>query len=522
MSSMPKINPTTTKAWEVLHAHFEETKDSHLTSLFAKDPNRGKDFSISWNDIFVDISKNRITSKTRELLLQLAEEVQLEKAIKAQFSGKKINETEDRAVLHTALRDFSNMKPEVVACLQKMKDFSEKINNGTYKGTTGKPIDTIVNIGIGGSHLGPEMVYEALAHYRQGIQLYFISNIDGDAVQATLDVINPETTLFVVVSKSFTTKETLANAQFVKNWFISKLSAEAVETHFIAVSTNAAEVATFGISDEKTFPMWDWVGGRFSLWSAAGLSVCCAIGYGNFENLLKGAHKMDQHFATAPFSENIPVALGLISIWYTNFFNCETEAVIPYCEALHKLVPYLQQAVMESNGKGVDRNGARISYQTGGIVWGATGTNAQHAFFQLLHQGTKIIPTDFICFTNSLRSNLQLHEMLLANCLAQTEALATGKPYSAKEPYSTFTGNKPTTTINVKELNPKNLGALLAMYEHKIYVQGVIWNIFSYDQWGVQLGKEVATSILENARLLNGEHAIQYISNLKYSSKSPK
>ncbi|WP_432411082.1 glucose-6-phosphate isomerase [Rasiella sp. SM2506] len=512
---MPKINPTTTKAWKALQAHFEETKNLHIKDFFAEDGNRGKDFSISWKDFFVDVSKNRITPKTRELLLQLAEEVQLEKAIKAQFSGQKINETEERAVLHTALRDFSNMKPEVAASLQKMKDFSEKINNGVYKGATGKAIDTIVNIGIGGSHLGPEMVYEALAHYRKGVQLCFISNIDGDAVQATLDAIDPESTLFVVVSKSFTTKETLANAQFVKNWFISKLSKKAITTHFLAVSANATNVTAFGISEEKTFPMWDWVGGRFSLWSAAGFSVCCAIGYENFEDLLKGAHQMDVHFATAPFSENIPVALGLISVWYTNFYTCETEAVIPYCEALHKLIPYLQQSVMESNGKGIDRNGEAVNYQTGGIVWGATGTNAQHAFFQLLHQGTKIIPTDFICFTNSLRSNLELHEMLLANCLAQTEALATGKPYSAKEPYSSFTGNKPTTTIFIQELTPKNLGSLLAMYEHKIYVQGVVWNIFSYDQWGVQLGKEVATAILENVALLNGEHAIEYLEKRK-------
>jgi len=518
MSSIPKINPTTTKAWRALQVHFEETKNLHIKDVFAEDPNRAKDFSISWKDFFVDISKNRVTPKTRELLLQLAEEVQLEKAIKAQFSGEKINETEDRAVLHTALRDFSTMKPEVAACLQQMKAFSEKINNGNYKGATGKPIDTIVNIGIGGSHLGPEMVYEALAHYRQGIRLHFVSNIDGDAVQATLDVISPETTLFIVVSKSFTTKETLANAHFVKEWFVSNFSAEAVETHFIAVSANAEEVATFGISKEKTFPMWDWVGGRFSLWSAVGLSVCCAIGYKNFEKLLQGAHQMDQHFVSTPLSKNIPVMLGLISVWYTNFYKCETEAVIPYYETLHKLVPYLQQSVMESNGKSIDRNGDAITYQTGGVVWGATGTNAQHAFFQLLHQGTKIIPTDFICFTNSLLGNETLDTMLLANCLAQTEALATGKPYDATQPYSTFVGNKPSTTIFMNSLSPKNLGSLIALYEHKIYVQGIVWNIFSFDQWGVQLGKEVATAILQNAKLLNGKQAEEYVVSLKNSS----
>ncbi len=515
MSTIPKINPTTTKAWQELQAHFEETKNLHLNDLFAEDVNRSKDFSIAWNDFFIDISKNRITPKTRTLLLQLAEEMQLENAIKAQFSGEKINETEDRAVLHTALRDFSNMKPEVTACLQKMKDLSEKINSGTYTGATGKSIDTIVNIGIGGSHLGPELIYTALEAYRENIQLHFISNIDGDAVQATLDTIDPETTLFVIVSKSFTTKETLANADFVKQWFVKKRSPEAVATHFIAVSTNITEVVAFGISEKNTFPMWDWVGGRFSLWSAVGLSVCCAIGYKNFEELLRGAHQMDVHFATAPFTENIPVALGLLSVWYTNFYNCETEAVIPYCEALYKLVPYLQQAIMESNGKGVDRNGNAITYETGGIIWGATGTNAQHAFFQLLHQGTRLIPANFICFTNSLQHNQALDEMLLANCLAQTEALASGKPRDTSQPHRSFEGNKPSTSIFIKKLTPRNLGSLVALYEHKIFVEGVIWNIFSYDQWGVELGKEVAKAILKNERLLNGEHAADFIKNIK-------
>ncbi|MAZ72097.1 MAG: glucose-6-phosphate isomerase [Flavobacteriaceae bacterium] len=515
MSLLPKIDPTTTKAWQALQVHYEATKDIHIKNLFAEDANRGDDFGMFWNDFFVDISKNRITAQTRDLLLQLAEEVHLKQAITAQFQGEKINETENRAVLHTALRDFSTMKPEVTACLQKMQEFSDKVSNGNYKGATGKAIDTLVNIGIGGSHLGPEMVYEALASYRKGIQLHFISNIDGDAVQETLRAVNPETTLFVIVSKSFTTNETLVNAAFVKQWFVDKLSAKAVEKHFIAVSANREEVASFGISEEKTFPMWDWVGGRFSLWSAAGLSVCCAIGYKNFEALLQGAYEMDQHFATAPFQENIPVTLGLLSVWYNNFYNCETEAVIPYCQALHKLVPYLQQAIMESNGKTTDRNNKKITYQTGTIVWGATGTNAQHAFFQLLHQGSKLIPSDFICFTNPLGDATKNHEILMANCLAQTEALAKGKVQDAAMPYSAFSGNKPSTSVFIKSLTPKNLGSLIAMYEHKIFVQGIVWNIFSYDQWGVQLGKEVASAILQNEPLLHGKNAMQFYRKLK-------
>lgn len=513
--ALPKINPTTTRAWKALQAHYEESKSLRIAHLFAEDADRGKDFSISWNDFFLDISKNRITGKTRELLLQLAEEVQLEKAIKAQFSGEKINETEDRAVLHTALRNFSNMKPEVAETLQKMKNFSEKVISGAWKGFTGKEIKTVVNVGIGGSDLGPDMVCEALEYYRNHLDIRFISNIDGDHVLGTIEDLDPETTLFIIVSKTFTTQETRTNAITIKKWFLEAATAQAVEHHFVAVSTNLAEVEAFGIAQENIFPMWDWVGGRFSLWSAVGLSVCCAVGYKNFEDLLKGAHEMDQHFSNTPFSENIPVALGLLSVWYNNFYNCETEAVIPYCESLHKLVPYLQQAIMESNGKSVDRNGATVPYETGSIVWGATGTNAQHAFFQLMHQGTKLIPSEFICFTNPLRGNLQHQEILFANCLAQTEALANGKPTGAKQPHSVFAGNKPSTTIFIKALTPKNLGSLLAMYEHKIYVQGIVWNIFSYDQWGVQLGKEVATAISQNATLLCGENATQFLRKLE-------
>ncbi|MDX1462062.1 MAG: glucose-6-phosphate isomerase [Marinirhabdus sp.] len=492
---LPTVNPTSTKAWKALQDHYDAIKDHHLRDLFKADPNRAADFSLSWKDFYVDVSKNRITPETRKLLLELAEEVKLKEAIAAQFSGMEINATEQRAVLHTALRDFSNMKPEVAQALQKMKQFSEGVISGRVKGYTGKSIQTIVNIGIGGSDLGPQMVCEALSHYKNHLGYYFVSNVDGDHVAEVLKKVDPETTVFIIVSKSFTTQETLRNAQTIRNWFLRHVPEEAVAKHFVAVSTNLDAVASFGIHPENVFPMWDWVGGRFSLWSTVGLSICCVIGYDHFEALLKGAHDTDRHFSETPFSENIPVALGLISVWYNNFFQCETEAVIPYCESLSKLTNYLQQAVMESNGKGVGRNGKPITYQTGNIVWGATGTNAQHAFFQLLHQGTKLIPTEFICFAESL-NGLQDHQnMLLANCLAQTEALAEGNA-DASNPFKNFTGNRPSTTLLIQKLTPKSLGALLALYEHKLFVQGVIWNIFSYDQWGVQLGKVVAETTL--------------------------
>jgi glucose-6-phosphate isomerase len=513
--SLPKINPTTTKSWKALEAHYEASKQWHLRDLFAENESRLEDFSIAWNDFFVDISKNRITSKTLDLLYQLADEVGLGKAIEAQFSGEKINETEDRAVLHTALRDFSAMKPEVADTLQKMESFSEKIISGTWKGYTGKPIKTVVNIGIGGSDLGPDMVCEALEFYKNHLDVRFISNVDGDHVMATIEDLNPETTLFIIVSKTFTTQETKTNANTIKKWFLNSASHEAIQNHFVAVSTNISHAKDFGISEANIFPMWDWVGGRFSLWSAVGLSICCAVGYKNFEDLLKGAQEMDRHFETTPFYENIPVTLAMLSIWYNNFYQCESEAVLPYCQSLHKLVPYLQQAIMESNGKSTDRNGNAISYQTGNIVWGSTGTNAQHAFFQLMHQGTKLIPSEFICFTKSLRGNTEHQEILIANCLGQTEALANGKSTGQAQSYSNFDGNKPTTSIYIKSLTPKTLGSLLAAYEHKIFVQGIVWNIFSYDQWGVQLGKIVANTILEDGQLMNGENASNFINNLK-------
>lgn len=495
--SLPSVNPTTTEAWKKLSEHFSEMKAQHLNQMFASDPSRVDKMSVSWNDFYVDFSKNRASETTLSLLQNLAEEVQLNEAIQLQFSGEKINKTEDRAVLHTALRDFKNMKPEVKESLQKMKLFSEEIIDGSWKGYTGKPITDIVNIGIGGSDLGPKMVTESLTFYKNHLKLHYISNIDGDSVNETLNKLDRETTLFIVVSKSFTTQETIVNAQSIKQWFLKEATFNDVSKHFVAVSSNFSEVTEFGISEENIFPMWNWVGGRFSLWSAVGFSTCCAIGYSNFENVLRGAHKMDLHFKETDFSENIPVILGMLSVWYTNFFESESEAVIPYTEYLSFLVPYLQQAFMESNGKNYDRNGERVNYQTGSIVWGNTGSNSQHAFFQLLHQGTKLIPVDFIGFSQPLHGNKKHHDILMANLFAQSEALAEGTVgKEITSPFKIFDGNKPSNTILIKKLTPENMGALIALYEHKLYVQGIVWNIFSYDQWGVELGKKIAVKTL--------------------------
>ena len=495
--SLPAINPTQTKAWKQLTEHFAEVKDVKMQHLFAQESQRADSFSTTWGDFFVDFSKNRMTSETFSLLLQLADEVELKKAIKAQLSGETINETEKRVVLHTALRDFDEMIPEVSETLQRMKTFSDTIIEGSWKGYSGKPISDIVNIGIGGSDLGPKMVTESLSYYSNHLNVHYISNVDGDHVMETLSKLDRETTIFIIVSKTFTTQETLTNASTIRNWFLEEALEANISKHFVAVSTNLKAVNDFGISSENTFPMWDWVGGRFSLWSAVGLSTCCAIGYHHFEDLLKGAHNMDKHFSETDFSENIPVILGLISIWYANFFAAETEAVIPYTQYLKSLVGYLQQAVMESNGKGVDRNGELVNYQTGTIVWGSTGTNAQHAFFQLLHQGTKLVPCDFIAFATSLFGNTNHQNKLLANCFAQTEALLQGTDDdSVKSNYQMFEGNRPSTTILIQKLTPKSLGSLLALYEHKLFVQGIIWNIYSYDQWGVELGKVVAKTTL--------------------------
>jgi len=498
--NLPSINPTTTEAWNKLQAHFSEIKEVHMMDLFKDDTERVDKMNISWNEFQVDFSKNRITDKTINLLLQLAEEVGLKKAIELQFEGSKINQTEDRAVLHSALRDFNSMKPEVKKALQKMKKTSNAIIKGAWKGFTGKPITDIVNIGIGGSELGPKMVTNALKYYSNALKLHYISNVDGDHVSETLKKLDRETTLFIIVSKSFTTQETMTNANAIKNWFLQGATQLDIEKHFIAVSTNESAIIDFGISKYNVFPIWDWVGGRFSLWSSVGFSTCCAIGYDNFEELLRGAHEMDLHFRNEDFSENIPVILALLSVWYNNFFSSETEAIIPYTQYLEDFVPYLQQAIMESNGKSVDRNGSAINYETGTVVWGNVGANAQHAFFQLLHQGTKLVPVDFIGFSESLHQHKKQHEILKANFFSQSEALLQGTyKQSAPNAFRTFSGNKPSNTIFINSLTPKNLGSLIAIYEHKIFVQGIIWNIFSYDQWGVELGKKLTNQLLSTS-----------------------
>ena len=519
---MKNINPTTTNAWKKLHEHYSAAQDFKLKDLFVKNPGRVDDFSIEWEDFYVDFSKNIINKETQELLVSLAEEVGLEHAIKSYFGGEEINQTEGRAVLHTALREKEdaeievhgkNIISEVSDVKNKIKSFSEAVIGGDKKGHTGLPFTDIVNIGIGGSDLGPVMVTEALEFYSNHLNLHFISNIDGDHVHENLKNLRPETTLFVVVSKSFSTQETLTNATTAKSWFASKAPKEAVAKHFVAVSSNVKAVEDFGIEKDNIFPMWDWVGGRFSLWSAVGLSISLGIGYKNFEDLLDGAHAMDNHFKETPFTENIPVQLALLSFWYNNFFKAETEAIIPYSQYLHRFPAYLQQAIMESNGKSVDRNGERINYETGTIIWGEPGTNSQHAFFQLIHQGTKLIPADFIGFKRSLHDDQEHHNKLMANYFAQTEALLQGKTaeevrkeFSGKNvseeainkivPFKVFSGNKPTTSILIEKLTPKNLGKLIALYEHKIFVEGILWNIYSYDQWGVELGKQLASKIL--------------------------
>lgn len=495
--SIPKINPTKTRAWANLLRHFNSVKDEKMQQWFEDDEERASRMSVSWEDFYLDYSKNRVTYDTFSGLIRLADEVDLRSAIEAQFSGEKINETEGRSVLHTALRDFKNMRPEVRETLEKIKTFSEKIIHGDWKGATGKSITDVVNIGIGGSDLGPDMVCEALQFYKNHLNVHFVSNVDGDHVMETIKALDRETTLFIIVSKTFTTQETLTNAQTIRSWFLEKGNEEDISKHFAAVSTNLEAVADFGIASENIFPMWNWVGGRFSLWSAVGLSISCAVGYTNFENLLRGAHKMDVHFKESEFSENIPVILALLSVWYNNFFGSESECIVPYSQYLNKLVAYLQQGIMESNGKSVDRNGEKIDYQTGTIVWGSTGTNAQHAFFQLIHQGTKLIPTDFICFAESLYGKKDHQNKLLANCFAQTEALLQGTyGEEVENPFKDFEGNNPTNTILIKKLTPETLGSLIAMYEHKLFVQGIVWNIFSYDQWGVELGKKLAKNTL--------------------------
>ncbi|ATA89663.1 glucose-6-phosphate isomerase [Capnocytophaga stomatis] len=516
---LKNINPTETKTWAELKKHFESVKNVHTQTLFEKDPERAEKFSIEWNDFFVDYSKNRVDEKTMELLLQLAEESQLKDAIEKYFTGGLINATENRAVLHTALRadenstvlvEGKNVLPEIKEVKQKIKLFSEEVISGKRKGFTGKTFTDVVNIGIGGSDLGPAMVTEALKFYKNHLNIHFVSNVDGDHVMETIKHLNPETTLFVIVSKTFTTQETLTNALTIKDWFLKSASEKDIAKHFVAVSTNLKKIDEFGIDSDNVFPMWDWVGGRFSLWSAVGLSIALSVGYDNFNKLLKGANQMDKHFRTAEFKNNIPVVIALLSVWYNNFYGAESQAIIPYTQYLHRLSAYLQQGIMESNGKQIDRNGKPVSYQTGTIIWGEPGTNSQHAFFQLIHQGTKLIPTDFIGYKHSLYGNTDHHNKLMANFFAQTEALLKGKSEAevraemgdkvneALVPFKVFEGNRPTTTFLIEKLTPESLGALIAMYEHKIFVEGVIWDIFSYDQWGVELGKQLANNILKD------------------------
>lgn len=502
--------------WKQLEDHFAQIKDEHLRDMFAGDQNRASKFTIEEDGILFDYSKNRISEKTLSLLIKLAEACSLKEEIERMFSGEKINETENRAVLHTALRNRSgkpvmfegkNVMDDVLAVLDKMKSFSDKVRSGEWKGYTGKEIKHIVNIGIGGSDLGPVMVTEALKPYsRRDIHLHYVSNIDGTHISEVLKAVDPETTLFIAASKTFTTLETMTNANTARSWLIDKLgSADAVAKHFVALSTNTDEVAAFGIDTENMFVFWDWVGGRYSLTSAIGLSIMISIGYDNYEALLDGYHAMDTHFRTAPLEKNIPVILGLLGIWYNNFFGAQSHAILPYDQYMHRFPAYFQQGDMESNGKYVSRNGERVNYETGPIIWGEPGTNGQHAFYQLIHQGTKLIPCDFIGFAKSQNPVGDHHVKFMSNFFAQPEALAFGKTAEQlreegeKEeliPHKTFEGNRPSNVIMAEKLTPSVLGKLVAMYEHKIFTQGMIWNIFSFDQWGVQLGKVLATKII--------------------------
>ncbi|EMS4608635.1 glucose-6-phosphate isomerase [Escherichia coli] len=521
---MKNINPTQTAAWQALQKHFDEMKDVTIADLFAKDGDRFSKFSATFGDqMLVDYSKNRITEETLAKLQDLAKECDLAGAIKSMFSGEKINRTENRAVLHVALRNRSNtpilvdgkdVMPEVNAVLEKMKTFSEAIISGEWKGYTGKAITDVVNIGIGGSDLGPYMVTEALRPYKNHLNMHFVSNVDGTHIAEVLKKVNPETTLFLVASKTFTTQETMTNAHSARDWFLKAAGDEKhVAKHFAALSTNAKAVGEFGIDTANMFEFWDWVGGRYSLWSAIGLSIVLSIGFDNFVELLSGAHAMDKHFSTTPAEKNLPVLLALIGIWYNNFFGAETEAILPYDQYMHRFAAYFQQGNMESNGKYVDRNGNVVDYQTGPIIWGEPGTNGQHAFYQLIHQGTKMVPCDFIAPAITHNPLSDHHQKLLSNFFAQTEALAFGKSREVVEqeyrdqgkdpatldyvvPFKVFEGNRPTNSILLHEITPFSLGALIALYEHKIFTQGVILNIFTFDQWGVELGKQLANRIL--------------------------
>ena len=518
---LPKINPTETNIWEYLVEHFLEN-EFDLRTLFAENPQRFEEFSVKRDNYLFDYSKNLINSTTMEYLLRLAEETKVKEAINLMFSGEKINETENKAVLHTALRDFSDkpifvdgedVKPKIKRLLAQMRLFSEKVISGEYRGFSGEKITDVVNIGIGGSDLGPVMVCSALKHYKTRLNTHFISNVDGNHLAEVLKNLNPETTLFIVASKTFSTQETITNAFSAKKWFLQKATEEDVAKHFVALSTNIDAVKSFGIAEENIFEFWDWVGGRYSLWSAIGLSIVLSIGYDNFEKLLKGANETDVHFQTAEFSQNIPILMALLGIWYRNFAGASSYAVLPYSQYLERFPAYLQQTDMESNGKFVDRNGDFVNYEAGTIIWGEAGTNGQHSFYQLLHQGTELIPADFIAFVRSCNVVADHQEKLLANFFAQTEALAFGKNedevYTELKQsgntddeiykilsYKVFQGNSPTNSLLIDELTPYSLGQLIALYEHKIFVQGVIWNVYSFDQFGVELGKVLANKIL--------------------------
>ena len=528
----PSINPTEQKSWKLLENYFQEIKSKHLKEWFSQDDERSAKMSIEWNDFYFDFSKNRIDEKGINLLIELTNNCGLAEAINSMKNGEKINVTENREVLHFALRaskekqiyaQGKNIVPEIHDVLLQMKSFSEQIISGNWKGYSGQQITDVVNIGIGGSDLGPVMVCEALKAYKNHLNIHFVSNVDPNHIAETLKKVNPETTLFLIASKTFTTQETIANANAAKNWFLqSAKNIENIKLHFVAISTNATEVAKFGIDTNNMFPFWDWVGGRYSLWSAIGLSICLGVGYSKFSEFLKGAEEMDNHFFETPFDKNIPVISALLGVWYNNFFNSSAHAVLPYDQYLHRFTAYLQQGDMESNGKSVDRNEEKIDYQTGPIIWGEPGTNGQHAFYQLLHQGTKLIPADFIAFANSLNPISNQHQLLLSNFFAQTEALMNGKTkeqvvaeflssgkkeidFSSLVNYKIFEGNNPTNSFLIKELTPKNLGSLIALYEHRIFVQGVIWNVFSFDQWGVELGKQLASKIVPE---LMGENLV--------------
>ncbi|SFB80021.1 glucose-6-phosphate isomerase [Parapedobacter composti] len=524
---LPRINFTETQAYKYLSNHYIDVAPRHLKEMFRDDPDRFSKFSITFGDILFDYSKNRINDTTKALLVQLARECQLNDAIKAMFTGEAINETEGRAVLHTALRNQGgepitvggkDVMTEVKAVLAKMQAFSRKVIGGEWKGYTGKAISDVVNIGIGGSDLGPVMVTEALRPYKNHLNVHFVSNVDGTHITETLKRVNPETTLFLVASKTFTTQETMANAHTARQWLLDSGASPAdIAKHFVALSTNGKAVAEFGIDTQNMFEFWDWVGGRYSLWSAIGLSIVLSIGFDHFEQLLKGAHAADDHFRNTPFEENIPVIMALMGIWYNNFFEAETHAILPYDQYLHRFAAYFQQGDMESNGKYVDRNGMPVDYQTGPIIWGEPGTNGQHAFYQLIHQGTKLIPCDFIAPAQTHNAVGEHHTLLLSNFFAQTEALMNGKDEDEVTaeleaanvpaekikhlaPFKVFEGNRPSNSFLLKKVTPYTLGSLIALYEHKIFVQGIIWNIFSFDQWGVELGKQLAGKILPELR----------------------